>query len=293
MSILKKLLGCLFFLVVLILLWQSFRKIVSFNQEVKYSASEELLYFPKGDKLSLVSLGFDNAAANILWFNTVSYFGKHYREDKRYHWLSHMCNVITDLDPLHREIYEFCGFLIAWEAKDSDAAQKILTKGINNTDYWRFYYIRGMNKIMLKEDEVGAQEDFVTASRYPDAPLFVRRLAAKKIANLQDPQNAINFLQEMIRNSEDPSQRKALEEHLKKAIHEYNIFQIEELVARYIEKNGSAPQEFKMLFKMNPILSSLKDPFGVSYYLSDEGEVESTSEVDRLKFIDKEKKKDD
>lgn len=99
MLIVKKILGGLLFLVALMLLWQSFHKIVSMNQEVKYSANEELLYFPKGDKLSLVSLGFDNAVSNVLWFNTVSYFGKHYREDQRYHWLSHMCNVITDLDP--------------------------------------------------------------------------------------------------------------------------------------------------------------------------------------------------
>ena len=40
----------------------------------KLSEDQEVLYMPKGPGLEILSFGYQNLLADIIWFNTVSYF---------------------------------------------------------------------------------------------------------------------------------------------------------------------------------------------------------------------------
>src|SRR5437879_4358280 len=39
----------------------------------------ELIYLPPTRVLRAVSLGYEHALADVLWFRTINYFGEHYR----------------------------------------------------------------------------------------------------------------------------------------------------------------------------------------------------------------------
>ena len=176
----------------------------------------EVLYLPSGRGLELISFGFKNALADILWFNTVSYFGKHYRLDRNYTWLGHMCSLITELDPRARQIFEFCSLMLAWEAQKTTDAFTILNRGLKaEPGYWRYYYLRGMTYAFFLKDSNLAREDFVTGAKLPGSPVFMAKLASKKIA-LSDPDTAIEFLQEVIASASDQTQRRALMRRLHK-----------------------------------------------------------------------------
>ncbi|NLF25930.1 MAG: hypothetical protein GX589_09790, partial [Deltaproteobacteria bacterium] len=173
----------------------------------KLPKDSEVLYLPNGKGLEFISFGFKNALADILWFNTISYFGKHYRLDRDYTWLDHMCSLITELDPHARHIFEFCSLMLAWEAKKTNAALTTLSRALKaEPKYWRYYYLRGMTYAFFLKDSTLAREDFIAGARLPGAPVFMAKLASKKMA-LGDPDTAIEFLQEVIASASDETQR--------------------------------------------------------------------------------------
>ncbi|MDZ4785637.1 MAG: hypothetical protein SGJ02_06120 [bacterium] len=188
--------------------WQSNKPSISEDQEV--------LYLPKGPGLTILSFGYQNLLADIIWFNTVSYFGKHYKSDQQYKWLFHMCDLVTTLNKNDPERYIFCGLMLGWEAKSPNDSFKILSKAIrNDPNSWKYYYLRGLGSYLLQNDFEQAIEDFLFASKLPDAPIMLASIAAKKLTiHKDDPQTAITFLEEMLKNSNDTVSRSILEKRL-------------------------------------------------------------------------------
>jgi tetratricopeptide (TPR) repeat protein len=173
--------------------------------------SNEALYLPNGKGLQFLSFGYRNALAHTLWFNTISYFGKHYQGDRNYQWLNHMCNLVTDLNPEMLHVYDFCSVMLAWEANFPDESIKILDKAILvYPDNWKLPYLRGMAYLIFLNDVEKAKDDFIRSSRLPDAHYLVMRLAARNISITDKKESAIEFLEEMIRNSRQESERGAL-----------------------------------------------------------------------------------
>ncbi|MCB0328234.1 MAG: hypothetical protein KDD70_01185 [Bdellovibrionales bacterium] len=187
------------------------------SQKDEHEKVREVLYLPNGTALSVLSFGYQNVLADVLWFKTVSYFGKHYRGDKDYTWLKHMCTLITDLNPRAEEVFAFCGTMLSWEVEDPRGAHDLFTKAIHyNPQYWRYYYLRGFISMYFLENQQAAEEDFARAATLTDAPVFLARLAASKMS-LSDPVAAVAFLTNMLETTEDPNQRAALADKLKQA----------------------------------------------------------------------------
>ena len=114
---------------------------------------EELVYLPPARFLKLVSLGYQHALADVLWFRTTGYFGRHYRSDRIYPWLAYMCNVVTDLDPAAQHVYRFAGLILPWEADGVDDGIALLEKGSRNLpDAWELSYMLGFSYYFFKDD---------------------------------------------------------------------------------------------------------------------------------------------
>ena len=185
------------------------------DAQAAMSAEREGMYLPRGEALQVISLGYTNILADILWFDTISYFGKHYATDKNFAWLFHMCDLITTLDPKAQHVYQFCSNMLSWETRRPDLALKILDKAISHfPDQWKYFYLRGFTKMFFMHDNGAAHEDFVRGARLPGAPAPLARLAAKKGLNLGSPAETVQFLKEMIHATTDPLERRALEDRL-------------------------------------------------------------------------------
>ena len=178
---------------------------------------EEVLYLPNGQALQFISFGYQNALSQLLWFNTISYFGKHYQRDRNYRWLAHMCDLVTTLNPLADHTYLFCSTMLAWEASDPSTAIALLSKAISvNKTNWYWYYLRGFDSLFFLKDKVRAREDFTTASTLPGHPYFVTRLAARTVEELESTEAAVEFLRNMLEKTSDPSAHAALRGRLEK-----------------------------------------------------------------------------
>jgi tetratricopeptide (TPR) repeat protein len=244
------------------------------EQETKKTAAmKEVLYLPDGTALEVLSFGYKNALANTLWFNTVSYFGKHYKSDKDYKWLEHMCDLITDLNPRAEHVFSFCSTMLSWEVNHPQPAYDILTKAIKTRpDYWRYYYLRGFVSWYFLEDVESAREDFTHGAELPDAPAFLARLAASKMS-LSDPQAAIRFLTKLIETTEDPNQRASLEDKLRQTQFQLQYDSIEEKIAEYSRTFGTAPSALKELMAKGLLpnkQNAITDPYGGRFFIERE-----------------------
>ncbi len=181
----------------------------------------EVLYLPSGKALHFVSFGYTNALSQVLWLNTISYFGKHFRLDQNYRWLAHMCTIVSDLNPQAEQVYHFCSAMLAWEANSPRESVAILSHGISvRPQDWYLYYLRGFVYMFFLHDAERARDDFVAAAKLPGVELFVVRLAAKKLAELESPQTAIEFLEEAMVRTKDPLARQALSNKLQRILKE-------------------------------------------------------------------------
>jgi len=247
---------------------------------------QEVLYLPSGKGLELLSFGYRALLADILWFRTVSYFGKHYRSDQHYRWLDHMCNLVTSLDGKAAHIYEFCSLMLAWEAGMPRESVALMDKAIqNDPDNWRYYYLRGMNYAFFLGDAGRARADFATGAGKPRAIALLARLAAKQLA-LDDPQTALRFLENMVEQARDENQRAAMPEHYKKALHEVNLEALNRAVADYLGAAGRYPRSIQQAAEALRRPLPLRDPFGGEYFIDPQThEARSTSKVQRIQFL--------
>lgn len=247
-------------------------------------AETEMLYLPNGEALEAISLGYKNVLADLLWFNTINYFGKHYRSDKDYRWLEHSCDLVTQIDTRADYAYEFCGMMLAWEAQRGEEAVRLLERAVKQfPNDWRFHYYLGITVALFLGDDQRAQDNFKTGARLPGAPAFLGRLAAKKMATAGDLDQAVSFVSELIQNTADPTQRTAYIDRLHELQHEQNIRALETAVQMYKENFHRAPTKIEDLVSAGIVANLGKDPFGGEYTLDPQNaQIDSTTHKTRI-----------
>jgi len=251
----------------------------SIHQEISRTAADDPLYLPEAKYVKLVTLGFDSFFSKILWFNTVNYFGKQYEKSRDFRWLAHMCDLVTTLDHNAEHIYEFCGTLLSWMAKEPTESNRILTRAIDHQpNKWRFRYLRGFNYWYFLDRLDLAKEDFTLASKLPGAPPFIASLASRLIANEDNPDTAIDFLTDLIDNTDDDKVKDALSEKLKLAYISKHKQMLSKAVGIFEKRYGEKPNSLKLLVTKKILTALPKEPFSGKYYIDLEtGEIVSSS----------------
>jgi tetratricopeptide (TPR) repeat protein len=177
----------------------------------------EVLYLPKKEALESIHLGYKNVLADVLWFFTINYFGKHYSGDADYRWLSHFCDVITTLDPKAFHVYRFGAMMLAWEQGEIDEAITLLTKAHKyHSDNWLVTYMRGILYLYFKKDFVNARKDLLESAQLPDVHPLVRSLALKLSTKVDNDEGSLIALESLIGTTTDPILKKNLLERFQK-----------------------------------------------------------------------------
>jgi len=139
---------------------------------------EELLYFPSNEFVKATAGGFDLLVADFLWIETGSYFGKHRYTDRKYPYLYHMLDIITDLDPKFISVYTLGTILLTTDAGKSDLAIKLLRKGMrDNPNLWQIPFTIGFIYYIHNKSPGEAYKWFLIASYKKNAPEMVQKFA--------------------------------------------------------------------------------------------------------------------
>ena len=259
-------------------------------QELRTTAvvphDETPLYLPSAQYLKPISFGFENFLSDVLWFHTLNYFGRQISNRENLQWFAHMCTLVSDLDPKALHVYEFCGTLLSWVAKEPEASNAVLTKGIEAfPEYWRLRYLKAFNAWYFLNDQQNAAMLLREAATLPDAPGFLASLASRLLATSHDPRTAVQFLSEVLRNTSNPSARDAILDKLKHAQISLDLENLGALKRQFESTQGRALSTIQELVAVGLLKEVPNDPFGGRYYFDQsKGEFLTSSGEQGLTF---------
>jgi hypothetical protein len=230
--------------------------------------SQEPVYLPRAEYLRPMSLGWQNALADVLWFRTISYFGEHYRNDRTYPWLAAMCDLVTDLDPHAEHVYRFCGAVLPWEAGQVEAGLRMLDKGTRQLpDSWMLQYYLGFLEYFFKDEREHALAHLHRAATLPGAHPEVAHLAALLATEQYGPETTLAFLSELERNADSADLRSMIRDSMQDAQAAANLQQLNSAVATYAERTGHPPLQAEDLVDTGLLAAVPADPFGGTYVI--------------------------
>lgn len=256
------------------------------NKQETLQIEEIPYYLPNKSGLKYLSLGYNTFASKILWFNTLNYFGKRFQEKKDLPWLSTMCELVTSLDPQAKHYVEFCATALSWMAKDPEASIKILDEGIKaDNTYWKYYYLRGFNYwYFLKKYDL-AKKDLVQASQLKNAPSFIASLASRLLNQEEGPSIAREFLEQVLKTTEDEKIQLELSRRIKESILSEGLNKIKIATEYYYNTFKKIPSSIQELISLNFLNKAPVEPYGGEYLINQEsGAVFTTSGRLGLKF---------
>jgi len=210
---------------------------------------------PSAEALNFLSLGNKPLIADILWLQTVQYFGSGSPYGK-YKALGPMLDRITEVDPKFEYPYRF-GLVVLpymdqidWAVKIGERAQEYLPD--NGT--LSFFY--ASDHLLYTKDYQKAAELFDKASQDPKAPTAAKSLAAVALSkvrlNINDRLIAREYwkiVEQSATNSDD--KERAARWELQMDL----VYNLEQIIAKYHNDLGSFPQDFQEMLNKGYISS--------------------------------------
>ncbi|MGE5172953.1 MAG: hypothetical protein ACM3MD_03900, partial [Betaproteobacteria bacterium] len=132
----------------------------------------------------------------------------------------------------------------------------------------------GFNHFYFLQDNEKASEYLMEASRRPGTSSLMIDLATKLSHKVNRTENAIIFLETILKRTDDERVRKEYETRL---LALKRLFYLEKGVAFYQEKFGRKPQGLNELIHRKIINAIPADPYGGAFFLDAQGRVNSTS----------------
>jgi hypothetical protein len=227
---------------------------------------DRLVYVPDPRMLRIVSLGHSAAVADLLWFRTISYFGKHYRTDRLYPWLDRMCDAVTDLDPKAEHVYRFGGVILPWEANRPDDGIALLEKGLRHfPDSWYLHWLTGFSYYFFRDNLSQAAFHLGRAAALPGSHPDVARLAAVVYAHGYDLDAAESFLRQLGASTQSEDLRSVLSLRLAELKLGRDLEALSDGVAAYTARTGNPPRSLEALVSSGILPQLPAEPFGGRY----------------------------
>jgi hypothetical protein len=178
---------------------------------------ERMTYLPRSELMKPLLLGFSSTYADFLWIRTNLYFGGHYLTDHDYHYLVHMVDMVTKLNPHYSPAYEFAGLIIPDLCRDPDAARTILERGIGEFGprAWNLPFYLGWIYFKNYRDPETAGRYLALAAQSPDVPPYIAGLAATMFRSAGKPGLGRDYLIALYQTTRNPGVRKVIEEKLR------------------------------------------------------------------------------
>ena len=232
--------------------------------------------------LQAVSFEFKGVVADFLLIKTISFMGMKIVEHEnpgKEEWqrMNQMLNRITDLDGRFRDPYVLAEMSFVWQAGMIDEANKLLEKAVKNRpdDYTPLYFL-GFNHFYFQNDPGKAAVYLRQAAQRPNAPDYVKGLAAR--FSLYGNQTALGivFLENLLQDTQDKNIKTYLEKRLKAL---EIIYSLEKKVVAYRDFFQKLPTSLDDLVESDVLDEIPADPYGGTFFLMQNGRVYTTSKL--------------
>ena len=177
-----------------------------------------------------VSGGWWPVVVDWEWLKTVQDLGEKNYGPQTKLGLEKSYRLIQGLDPFFYDSYDQGAIAFMVLLKDSDAALRVLDRGIRvfetgefPKEYWRqayvLYLLRASVHGYLKQDFVSARRDFLKAAEVPGAPAFLEKMKIWLEKEGSESILAGRMLRILISNTKDPVLKSFYEEQINRYEH--------------------------------------------------------------------------
>ncbi|MEO0098355.1 MAG: hypothetical protein ABIK99_04025 [candidate division WOR-3 bacterium] len=228
---------------------------------------EELAYFPSGKFLKPVVIEYENLIADLIWLRAIQYYGHHLMTDRRYTWLGHIFNILTQLDPKFVGAYRFGGMTLAWDAGEPEEAIKLLRRGMRfNPLRWELPFDIAFTYYMILKDYVKAGDYFYLTSKMPETWGISQRWAAFSWGKSENRREFGKIIfQDLYQSTKNPEMKKIARRGLKFIKREEDIDYLQKGLDQYYRKYKKYPKTLGELLASGFIDSIPKEPTGGFY----------------------------
>jgi tetratricopeptide (TPR) repeat protein len=232
---------------------------------------------PSAGALRWMSIGHPLLAANLYWLAAVQYIGEPNGDARGWDKLFPLAELVTQLDPGHGYAYQVSGVVLAAKGRVHESSA-LLEKGTENVrDRYILPYLRAFNAFYHEGDWTAAGRWAEIAAKTPGAPEHVRLNVLAYYVKGQRADAAIAFLEQVLRDTNDPESRKAVEAQLRQAIFERDAGAIERAAGIYRERHGVLPPFLGALVAEGLLPAIPADPFGGQWQFDRAGRIRSSN----------------
>lgn len=241
---------------------------------------EEELLLRSGPMLKKLSLGYDSLLADIYWTRSVQYYGsKIGSPGERFRLLWPLLDITTTLDPKLLVAYHFGAIFLSEPvptgADRPDLAVELVKRGVAaNPNTWGLDADLGFLYYWHLKDYQDAAAAYLDASKKPDAPIWLKMMAAQVAAKGDSFSTSRAIWAEIFETAQDPVVKKNAFRHLQSLQAQQDLLELDKYAGGYREKYGRYPATVNELYE-NRILSAIaRDPAGIPYIFGPDGKAQ-------------------
>ena len=228
--------------------------------------SAPLLYLPSGRYLKVAALGFEEILADGLFLWSIQYYSNYAIAD-RYDYLERIyTDVISELDPHYLDPYLVGAMIMTAEARNPEAALRLLDKGIrNNPGDWILPFEAGYVSYQELKDYARAGSYFERSAAHPEAHPAVKRFHAEMFNRAGDRRTALREWSAIWESSDDPYVRGVAWNHVHDLKVEVDLADLNAAIGRFRDARGRTPARLEEIVSAGLIAALPVDPEGEAY----------------------------
>ena len=244
------------------------------------------LYLTSGAAARRLTVSLNALAADVYWVRTLQYYGGARRRlsgqssaaefrpepapSSDYDRLYPLLDLTTTLDPRFTVAYRFGAVFLAEPypsgAGQPDLAIALLEKGIREQpDKWEYMEDAGFVYYWYRHDYTQAARWFERASQAPEAPNWLRPLAATTLAQGGDRRSSRIMWTAILQSAEPDWLKRSAEHRLLQLRALDEIDQLQAAVDAYATRTGRFPADWQTLIRAGVLPGLAADPTGAPY----------------------------
>ena len=232
--------------------------------------ASDILYVRSPAFLTRAAPSYDALVADIYWIRAVQYYGGtrlSKDQNKNFSLLYPLLDLTTSVDPYFDIAYRFGAVFLGEDypggAGRPDLAIALLQKGLRaQPDKWQFAEDIGFVYYWWVRDYHAAGEWFNRAADMPDAPEWLKPLAAVTLAQGGSRDSSRRLWTEIARNPEAEWLQRQAEFRLKQLDAMDGIDFMERIVRQYRERTGALPSSWNDMIRARFLRGLPLDPTG-------------------------------
>jgi hypothetical protein len=248
-------------------------------------ATEESIYLTSGRMVRYLTAGYQALAADVYWIRAIQYYGSNKLKanqdpapsSNQYALLYPLLDLTTTLDPRFNIAYRFGAIFLAEAppggAGRPDLAIALLEKGLRERpDKWEYMQDIGFVHYWWTQDFKAAAYWFQKAGDVPEAPWFLRSLAATTLTEGGDRRSSRLMWESIRQSAEIDWLRNEADRRLMQLDALDEIDRLQKIVDEVADRDGRSP-DWTWVVRATGWRAVPVDPTGAAYEIDALGRV--------------------